>query len=482
MHRPLFRRALRPTWRAWLTTAAVLAFVSTPTTGGGAAANGVPPGQAPPTLTSAPSVSGTPTAGQTLTSASGDWSGKALTFTYQWQRCDSSGSSCGDAAGATGTSYALASGDVGDTIRVVVTASNKNGSASASSTPTSVVAPAPSPAPQPPPPTTTTTTTTTTSTTTTPTTTSTTPTTTTTSGSTSTPANFTFDPTASGNLLPFENLGYGGDLFASTATYPNGLTSPSIVRVVNDPLRSGRNALEETTTPAGNSPSAPSLTSTALYAGAKPYFGMPGTDNWIHFELMIPSPGWQSGGTGNWGFNPILYETHDDDYKSYWAGQGYDMNRELAEMDFSITTAAVPPNNTTTPQLSCRVLGGKAWDSTAYNQSWYYGGAVQFNHWYDILIYVHWASDNTGVFRLWVDGNEITTRYQYNYSGNGPTVVANNPNQPTLWQRPGIAPGASSAYDHPNFEINNYHPATSGNSTVYYGEMKIGTTQGSTAF
>ncbi len=57
---------------------------------------------------------------------------------YQWRRCDTSGASCTDVAGATSTTYGLTSADVGSTIRVAVTASNGAGSASASSAQTGV--------------------------------------------------------------------------------------------------------------------------------------------------------------------------------------------------------------------------------------------------------------------------------------------------------------------------------------------------------
>jgi hypothetical protein len=85
-------------------------------------------------------VSGTAQQGQTLTAATGSWSGTTpMTYTYQWQHCDSSGQACAPVTGATTSSYVLASGDVGSTMRASVTASNSVGSASASSAATAVV-------------------------------------------------------------------------------------------------------------------------------------------------------------------------------------------------------------------------------------------------------------------------------------------------------------------------------------------------------
>jgi hypothetical protein len=63
-----------------------------------------------------------------------------MTYAYQWQRCDAQGANCADVPGATDTSYDLASGDVGQTFRAVVTATNAAGNDTASSPVTTVVA------------------------------------------------------------------------------------------------------------------------------------------------------------------------------------------------------------------------------------------------------------------------------------------------------------------------------------------------------
>src|SRR5438874_2314700 len=84
-------------------------------------------------------------AGQTLSASSASWKGVSLSFAYQWKRCDLSGGGCNPLGGATATTYKLGSADVGTTLRVDVTASNKNGSATATATQTAVVAPVPAP-------------------------------------------------------------------------------------------------------------------------------------------------------------------------------------------------------------------------------------------------------------------------------------------------------------------------------------------------
>jgi hypothetical protein len=105
-----------------------------------------PPPPSPPANSSPPTISGTAEQGQTLTASPGSWTNSPSSDAYQWQRCTSS-SGCGDIGGATGQSYTAQSADVGDTLDVVVSASNAGGSASATSAPTQTVTAAPPPPP-----------------------------------------------------------------------------------------------------------------------------------------------------------------------------------------------------------------------------------------------------------------------------------------------------------------------------------------------
>ena len=96
-----------------------------------------------PKNTSAPIISGTQKEGSILTVDKGGWNGSnPITFAYQWQRCDASGGNCANIAGATGTSYTLASADVANVLRVNVAATNSKGSTGATSGETGVIAPA----------------------------------------------------------------------------------------------------------------------------------------------------------------------------------------------------------------------------------------------------------------------------------------------------------------------------------------------------
>jgi hypothetical protein len=95
-----------------------------------------------PTNTSRPAISGTAQQGKTLTADPGKWAGtQPITFTYQWRRCDSNGASCANIIGATTKTYAAASVDSGNTLRVHVRATNSAGSGNATSAPTAVIAP-----------------------------------------------------------------------------------------------------------------------------------------------------------------------------------------------------------------------------------------------------------------------------------------------------------------------------------------------------
>jgi len=56
---------------------------------------------AAPQNTSKPTISGKTMVGSTLTADVGSWSGNPTSYTYQWQRCNRDGDSCGNiAAGA----------------------------------------------------------------------------------------------------------------------------------------------------------------------------------------------------------------------------------------------------------------------------------------------------------------------------------------------------------------------------------------------
>ncbi|HEY8645297.1 MAG TPA: hypothetical protein VIL77_05390 [Gaiellaceae bacterium] len=93
-----------------------------------------------PVNTGEPKISGTAQDGQTLTSTSGTWtSASTLSYAYQWRRCNTQGNGCSNIGGADSSSYLVRNADVGDTLRVRVTAKNTDGSAQSTSNETAAV-------------------------------------------------------------------------------------------------------------------------------------------------------------------------------------------------------------------------------------------------------------------------------------------------------------------------------------------------------
>ena len=96
-----------------------------------------------------PTISGTPQEAQTLVATTGSWGGtQPITFAYQWLRCDRNGGSCAAIANATGQAYTLTSAEIGQTVRVRVTARNSVGARSSTSVPSAVITRAAPPGPE----------------------------------------------------------------------------------------------------------------------------------------------------------------------------------------------------------------------------------------------------------------------------------------------------------------------------------------------
>jgi hypothetical protein len=92
-----------------------------------------------PAVTSSATISGTTMFNQVLTSTTGVWNNTPSTYAYQWLRAATSGGSYSSISGANSSTYTLAGADVGQFIKVAVTASNVGGPTTDTSTATAVI-------------------------------------------------------------------------------------------------------------------------------------------------------------------------------------------------------------------------------------------------------------------------------------------------------------------------------------------------------
>ena len=87
-----------------------------------------------PASRAAPIVSGTIAVYRTLAATRGSWRGTwPITYTYQWQRCNTTGTACLVIPGATGLSYQTVPADYQHTLRFRITAHNRLGTSATSS-------------------------------------------------------------------------------------------------------------------------------------------------------------------------------------------------------------------------------------------------------------------------------------------------------------------------------------------------------------
>ncbi|MEA2199929.1 MAG: large repetitive protein [Solirubrobacteraceae bacterium] len=93
-----------------------------------------------PSNTGLPSIVGSLLDGGLLSAVTGTWEGTGpLSYSYEWLLCNASGGSCSSISEALASTLQLGVGQVGSTLRVVVTATNSAGSVSATSPATSLV-------------------------------------------------------------------------------------------------------------------------------------------------------------------------------------------------------------------------------------------------------------------------------------------------------------------------------------------------------
>lgn len=86
-----------------------------------------------------PTITGIPRVGEVLTAQNGAWQNSPTEYRYRWLRCNPGGNSCVLLA-SDGKTYRVGQADVGETLRVRVTAVNADGATNARSEQTEVVA------------------------------------------------------------------------------------------------------------------------------------------------------------------------------------------------------------------------------------------------------------------------------------------------------------------------------------------------------
>ncbi len=92
----------------------------------------------------APKIAGLLEDGQTLTVPIGTWKGTTpLSYSYQWESCDTTATSCSYIPGAKAQSYQIVSSQIGGKLRALITATGRGGSATATSRLTTRIGPGP---------------------------------------------------------------------------------------------------------------------------------------------------------------------------------------------------------------------------------------------------------------------------------------------------------------------------------------------------
>src|SRR5205085_11034316 len=81
----------------------------------------------PPANTSRPTISGVASPGQILTAGAGMWTGKRLSYEFQWFRCNPSGIGCVAIQGSKGPTYTVSVADSSSTLVVSAAATSAAG-------------------------------------------------------------------------------------------------------------------------------------------------------------------------------------------------------------------------------------------------------------------------------------------------------------------------------------------------------------------
>lgn len=244
------------------------------------------------------------------------------------------------------------------------------------------------------------------------------------------------NPNTSGTLAGWQHIENGGSAFPASS-YPNGQTSPAIVRVVDDPLGQQGKVYELTVTPQALANNNTANRVDLFQNSGVPWYGQ-GKDHWEHFRVMFPSGGAYRPTPGNFNW---IYQHHN--IIAGAAGTGVVMG---------LHTNTSPAN-----QLFVRVAGGDT-NALPSPTTQFLGKSLANDHWYDMQFYIYYSTGNDGVCQWYVDGAKIM-----------------DVTRPTLFWN-----AKSGVYDQPNYEYSNYrlyNSTITWNSTIYFSRHKQGSTQ-----
>jgi hypothetical protein len=133
--------AVRSSDRANWLRARVIASNADGSAAATSASSGIVAAATAPVNTAPPTINGNNNVGSTLTANPGTWTSTgSISYKYQWRVCSPDGGACRDIPGATAPTYQLTANDLGNALRVVVTATDPNGSKLVTSSPTPSIA------------------------------------------------------------------------------------------------------------------------------------------------------------------------------------------------------------------------------------------------------------------------------------------------------------------------------------------------------
>lgn len=223
----------------------------------------------------------------------------------------------------------------------------------------------------------------------------------------------------------------------------------------------GRVATGLTATPTAHASPAPDSDSVYLWE-PRQYWNHQPYEIWLRTSVMFPSATTisSSGLSGEAPFAPTtgewnwFLEFHNDSNplpscaKEY-ANVSFDVKTDDAVQSGVVGTKHV--------RMAMRIVGG---NDCAPNTVWVDGPPLQWDHWYEILLHIKWAS-RSGIVEWYLDNFSIPY-----YS---------NVNIPTLFTRP--AGYVSPSYT--NLTVPNYRLHAPWNSTIYLGPLVVGSSRGS---